>query len=394
MAKANHLATVRVNLLEACEQLKTTFVERDEAVDCIAIALITGQNFILVGEPGTAKTKLVQAAFSHIESARTFSTLLGPYVTEDKLFGPVDIQSLKGTDSGGRSKWQRVLDGRLADCDLGMLDEILKASEGTLNSMLGALNERVYDGQPIVMHCCGSATNWPEVRRKGANIEALWDRLLLRCPVSAVRDRDKRAQLLAQSEKVAAYSPRARVSLDDLKAVKAHLGAIEIKPGLRLALVEVAERLAKINTHVSDRRLAQVQAVLRASAWLAGRESVDLDDFKSLSFCTWDESAERFKASAAIMDTLDQDTIRHVVQQLQAAVRQCVGATTADQAPRMCKVAAEVANKINEYVEQHAIGRKGWEANVKPEVAKLRTEQSRLTKLMGKYVGTEKGANQ
>jgi MoxR-like ATPase len=92
---------VRVKLLEMGAQLTSTFVERDDAVKAILLALVTRNNFILVGDPGTAKTKLARAAFAHVTQARVFATLCGAFATEDKIFGPVSSSSSR---TGGRAR--------------------------------------------------------------------------------------------------------------------------------------------------------------------------------------------------------------------------------------------------------------------------------------------------
>jgi MoxR-like ATPase len=381
-------------LAEIETQLNGAFVERQEAVRAILLALITGQNFILVGPPGTAKTQIMKAAFSHVTGARTFSVLCGAFATEDKIFGPVDLGELK------ENRWKRATTGRLADCELAILDEVLKANTGTINSMLTAMNEREYDGQPIPLRCCGAATNWPEVRAKTEHAAAFWDRLMIRVPIKKLEagpdpqvanqpqvakkkaPNKDRLRMLQQAATAPRYAPRHTVSLTELDAVVEESSQLPIPDLIFSELLHITDQMLQVQLDVSDRRLVNMLAVLRANAWLAGRDKVKVDDFEVIKFCAWDATEAQYTAVDKIAQRVDQDNVKHVVDLLNAAIRQCKNATDPSQAPNFAKQATEAAFRINEFIKANAIREANWLKTIKPLIDEFKREKNRMEGLI------------
>lgn len=376
---------VRVAIVEAAKQLKATFIDRDDAIDAIWVAMLAGANFILVGDPGTAKTALAMALFSHVTDARRFDVLCGSFVTPDQVFGPVDVMALKGRvlDDGTEvpGTYRRITDGRLADCELGFLDEVLKSNAGCVNSMLTALNERTFDGQKIPLRCCGSATNWPEVQSRNEIVNAFWDRILVRVPVRRVADEALRLRMLEAADRVRAYVPSVTITLEELDQARAEVERITVRDSMRRALVKTGEALGK-HSPISDRRLAQAQRVLRARAWLDGRSDVALDDFDALRYCAWDQSEAHYNAAKAVTDALDQDVVRTIVAWLQQGIRECEQVKQPEHAPARAQSAANLVQKIYDYVEQNAVKTANWGKHIAPLVKQLHAEQQRIIQLV------------
>jgi MoxR-like ATPase len=363
--------TTRVKIKEAIEQLNGTFIQREEAVNVVWLALLTGQNFILVGDPGTAKTALVQACYSHITGARVFSTLCGAFATEDKIFGPVDVEAFK------RGEWNRSIKGRLADCELGFLDEMLKTNEGTLNGMLTALNERVYEGKRIPLRTCGAATNWPEVNARTDNVAALWDRVLLRCEVKEVGHgmqpkecETARIKMLEAVDAVARYAPKVQLSLAELDAARAEVEAVQVGESVRRSIVATQERLEKQNIRNSSRRFGALQRALRASAWLDNRAAVRLDDFDVLKFGLWANNKDIEKVDAVI-EAVDHDVVNQCIMKLKDATKQCRSNPSIQAAPKLIKTASAAAAEASAMLKQFG-ARSAGRAKIKAEIKALR----------------------
>jgi MoxR-like ATPase len=364
------MTTTRVKIKDAIKQLTTTFVERDQAVLCIWLALLTRANFILVGDPGTAKTALVHAVYSHIEGARTFSMLCGSFATEDKVFGPVDIKAFQ------EGEYRKVIKKRLADCELGFLDEMMKANEGTLNGMLTALNERTYEGAPIPLRTLGAATNWPEVRARTDNVAALWDRLLLRAEVCDIKGEKERVRLLEAVDKVKRYKPSVVVTLAELDAAAAEVDAVTIESQVRNSIVQIQASLEKQKIFASSRRYGALQQALRAMAWLDGRTEVRLDDFDALSFGLWTDR-EQIDQVKAVVDAVDHEVVTNCVSKLKEATSQCRGNAAPTAIPRLLQLAATASNEARTLLENRGARTKGRE-QIKTEINKLRVVYQEL----------------
>src|SRR5580700_10156339 len=122
---------------EVLRPLKQAFVGKDEIIDLLGVCLVGGENLFILGPPGTAKSALVNQLAARMEG-RTFDYLLTRFTEPNELFGPFDIRKLRDGELLTNTE------GMLPEASLVFLDELLNANSAILNSLLVALNERVF----------------------------------------------------------------------------------------------------------------------------------------------------------------------------------------------------------------------------------------------------------
>src|ERR671912_724017 len=122
---------------EVLDPMKRSFVGKDEIIDLMGVALVAGENLFLLGPPGTAKSALVFELGRRLRG-HTFEYLLTRFTEPNELFGPFDIRRLREGDLVTNTE------GMLPEASLIFLDELLNANSAILNSLLMALNERVF----------------------------------------------------------------------------------------------------------------------------------------------------------------------------------------------------------------------------------------------------------
>src|SRR3954447_48977 len=122
---------------EVLEPMKRAFVGKDEIIDLMGVCLVAGENLFLLGPPGTAKSMLVHDLGRRLDG-RTFDYLLTRFTEPNELFGPFDIRRLR------EGELVTNTEGMLPEASLVFLDELLNANSAILNSLLMALNERVF----------------------------------------------------------------------------------------------------------------------------------------------------------------------------------------------------------------------------------------------------------
>ena len=309
-------AQTRESIKETVTQLNETFIARADAIRAMVLAYLTGEHYLLVGEPGVAKTALAVCFAAHLQGAQFFKTLFGAFTPPEAVFGPMDINEFKAgnyTHSTARM---------LPEAHHAFLDEYLKGSDGLVNSLLTQLNEREFEGQKTPLMTCGMATNWPEMLMRSDSIAALYDRTLLRVVVDDVEDEDDVADVLEKIEAVEDYKPRATFTLDELKAVQAEVNAVEISRDVRKLMANVRKRLGpttlpngeeKEGVQISSRRLGKLQKILKANAWMNGREEVTVEDFEVLQWGLWSDQQDIEKVHA-VLGSIDQEAITEVVK--------------------------------------------------------------------------------
>src|SRR5258708_18348043 len=122
---------------EVVEPLKSRFVGRDEVIDLIALAVVAGEHLFLYGPPGTAKSALIRQFASAVQG-RYFEYLLTRFSEPNEIFGPIDLARLR------EGAVATVTTGMLPEAEFAFLDELFNANSAILNTLLTALNERIY----------------------------------------------------------------------------------------------------------------------------------------------------------------------------------------------------------------------------------------------------------
>lgn len=298
---ANATAQVAVGKVrDLVDALDAAFVERAVESRLLALALLSGEHVLLLGDPGTGKSAITTAFTGALTGARGFAYLLGKYSVPEELFGPLDLAALKA------GRYRRVTAGRLPEADVAFLDEIFKANSAVLNALLTALNERAFDddGQrkQIPLRLCVGASN--EMPEDDAGLDALFDRFLFRRWVSAIKDRDALRGLLAGSG-----APAVAVRLDwsDVEAARAAAFPLRRQGGVYFvptATLGIVERLKAAVDTIGDCkiRIGRIgdDAGSRADVGFAAKESLT-DGLAELraTVAAWRESARSVRADSS-----------------------------------------------------------------------------------------------
>jgi MoxR-like ATPase len=266
------------------EPIKRRLVGKDEIVEVMGVSLIAGENTFLLGPPGTGKSALVQELASRL-NGRTFDYLLTRFTEPSELFGPFDLRRLREGDLVTNTE------GMLPEADFVFLDELLNANSAVLNSLLMALNERIFrrgrqtSKLPMLL-AIGASNRLPEDEALGA----LFDRFLLRVHCGNV-DNDRLGEVLDtgwQRESTQISEPA--LSIDDAKLLQAAIAKVDLAES-RKAYIALLSRLREAGMPISDRRAVRLQRVLAASAIVCGRQSTIVSDLWVLRYI-WDNPAQ------------------------------------------------------------------------------------------------------
>ncbi|WFO74542.1 MoxR family ATPase [Desulfurococcaceae archaeon MEX13E-LK6-19] len=248
------------------EELSKPFVGREEEAYAIALALISGEHVVLIGEPGTAKSALARRA-AELVNARFFKYLLTRFTEPDELFGPLDINALK------HGKYVRITKNKLPEAEIAFIDEIFNANSAILNMFLTIMNERiVYDGYNEIhvplWTMIAASNNVPDE----PELQALYDRFLYRHFVKPVGE-DKWLKLIDAVWKIeAGYYEKAEpiLSMDQLRALNKLLFEVDLSK-IKEKLVKIYAVFEDHGIHITDRRKGKALKAIAGSALLSGR---------------------------------------------------------------------------------------------------------------------------
>ena len=284
------------------------FLERDELIDGALVALLAAQHVLVIGPPGTAKSMLADEVCRRLGGARYFQWLLTRFTTPEELFGAVSLKALEADD------YRRLTTHKLPEAHIAFLDEIFKASSSILNTILTLMNERrFHNGREVaevpLLTLFAASNELPE----DDELLALHDRFLLRFVVDYL-DEDFRFLKLLQAGPVAA---RTMLPLAALDQARAEAGALPVPGAVLRAMTDLRRELRAKNVIASDRRWAQAVGVLRAHAWLAGRDAASEEDVPFLEHVLWRDPAERAVVRTAVRELLSgyEDEVRVLLYQ-------------------------------------------------------------------------------
>jgi len=265
---------------EVLQPMKRTFVGKDEIIDLLGVCLVGGENLFILGPPGTAKSALVHNLSRRLHG-ESFDYLLTRFTEPNELFGPFDIRKLREGELATNTE------GMLPEAYLVFLDELLNANSAILNSLLTALNERVFrrgkETRPLkALMFVGASNHLPE----DDALNALFDRFLLRVHCDSVAAEQLTDVLEAGWRLHHDTVPTASFSFEEVRNLQGLIAAVDVTT-LRSVFVELIHRIRHAGISVSDRRAVKLQRLMAASAILCGRMDVRVSDMWVLKFI-WD----------------------------------------------------------------------------------------------------------
>ena len=261
--------------------------ERDEMIHCIAIALLASKNIFILGDTGQAKSYCINGFRKHITDAKQFERIMSKQTDEEQLFGRLDLSSIipgnmpsnelskdvsysvklnevkkayAQYEIDGKTesleKAQRLVKelgdikeiicaikeiepkvittGKIPDSHIVFLDEIFKSNDGILNSLLTALNERVYtnEGQTMkipTISFFAASNEIPDFSEPENEIlKPLYDRFDLKIVTEYVKEKDNRQAILKQKQQSALKSNNTMITLNELYAMQNEVKLVKV----------------------------------------------------------------------------------------------------------------------------------------------------------------------
>ena len=204
----------------------------------------------------------------------------------------------------------------------------LQANDGVLNSLLKALNERIYTNEGIsvsipVISFFAASNEIPNFHNpEEKSLRALYDRFDFKVCTRYVEDKANRMKILQKKQKNGTAPMQAVIQLEDLYAMQEEVKAVKIPDSLNELADNILCELRRKDIMVTDRTYFGFSPVVQAEAWLAGRDTVQPQDMKALVNYLWDKPEDREIVEEAIT-RLTENPLGDKLDELLARAYQC-----------------------------------------------------------------------
>lgn len=197
-------------------ELNKNLVGKEKVIKLSLLTMLAGENLILFGKPGTAKSEIARRLSIAIDGDSYFEYLLTKFTTPEEIFGPLSIQELKA------DRFRRNVEGYMPNVKVAFLDEIFKANSSILNSLLTIINEKIYHNGnekiKVPLQSLISASN--ELPIGDSELNALYDRFLVRKTVDYLENDEELLQLFDLSDEKFIVPENIQIKITEMDRIR------------------------------------------------------------------------------------------------------------------------------------------------------------------------------
>lgn len=365
--------TIRNRMKALLEDMNRGAMEREEVIGLSLLAAMAGESIFLLGLPGVGKSMVARRLKDAFSGATSFEYLMSRFSTPDEIFGPVSISKLKDDDT-----YERVTDGYLPTADIAFLDEIWKAGPAIQNSLLTAINEKIFrnGGHDMSLPLIGLISASNELPAEGEGLEALWDRFIIRYIVNPISDRSSfKALIIGKGDCYEGVGRSSQLTREEWESMRKESESIAIPSYIVDLIANLRTKyIVRMNRryssqldngdedikipYVSDRRWKKIVGILRMSALMNGRDQVDLSDCMLLEHMIWDDDSEIPQVCADVQEEVAKGVFKRTAADMKEKPRATRSSAKAD--PYM--LTSDGCYVIEAGAEKIKVSRKDYEA--------------------------------
>jgi len=284
-SRAPTLNQALAKLAQIKNYLNSLFVAREQQINAVLCNVISLENAILLGPPGTVKTSIIKTT-AQLFNMRFYKHLMTPFDEKIELIGYLDVKEFL------ENKKIQYIYTDLVSSHIVYFDEIFKSSSSVRNMLLEILEERTVDNKPTKILAVFSSSN--EISTD-AEDSALYDRFTIRDFHDYIDETylgallEKALELdIRELEKRINYNFEAKnasvpqLTIEDLKVLvqevikrsRAILKKQEYIDKIKEFIIKAKEK----GIILSDRRKHKILKVASAYSIVLGKKETTLDD--------------------------------------------------------------------------------------------------------------------
>lgn len=261
-------------------ELEQKFIEREEILRLMILAIFAKQHIFLIGPPGVGKTYLLKIILSMVEDAKLWEIQMTKDTKEKNLFGdentPIEETMMNGSQ-------------------FFFFDEMFKATDDLLVSTLTVWNERYYTHKgksvEIPVYSLFAASNEIPFTEK---IEPFIDRLLIWYEIRRIQKPENFLRYLrGDFDKSKDLSWKFNIETIDFVYAKA-MSEVKFSKESEKKYLQLKDAILKDGIPISDRKLGEkfIISALKVSAFLNNRREIDYSDLMLILHMAWSKGVD------------------------------------------------------------------------------------------------------
>lgn len=156
--------TIYTKLKKCTNYVKANFIQRNDTIELITVALLTKSHLLLEGAPGIAKSDVVRTYIRSVfrdYSDWFFDLQFSTRTVSEDIFGPMKLSVLKDEHNPRVEYNTRLM---FPECRVALLDEVFRGQSRLLTTMFQVMVERIFKNGQELMSCplssCFGTTNF------------------------------------------------------------------------------------------------------------------------------------------------------------------------------------------------------------------------------------------
>lgn len=288
LTTAEKMAAIR----EFCED--NGLIGRRTEMQVVQVAIAAKLHVLLYGTAGVAKSMTVDGILRHLPDTRQFKTQAYKASPPEQFLGPLSIKGM------AEDRFERIVDGRLPDCEVAFIDELSRAPRAVLPAFQGMMVEREFDAghgmQHVPLKSLIGAVN--HLLEDDSELAAFFDRFTLKLIVTPPPSQDQftlilKGALVRRREGLPDIPDELLISAKELSDLQREVESVHVPDDVLDRCGELWSNLVGIGITPSIRRYVDLTKAMQAAALLDGRDEVIQDDLQMAQHSLWTAPDER-----------------------------------------------------------------------------------------------------
>lgn len=256
---------------------------------------------LFYGSPGVAKSMTVDNIRRHFPHLSQFKTQAYKASPPEQFLGQVSIKGMAD------DKFYRLIQDKLPDVDIAVVDEIARAPRALLPSFQGMMVEREFDSgngvQKVPLQSLiGTANHVPE----DPELEAFFDRFTFKIVVQGPQSQQDFIRIMESAMRIQQHGvpdvpDELLISEGELREFQAFATQVRVDRSVLLKFGELWAQILALDIYVSPRRWGDLLLGMKVQAALDGREEVIDDDLQLAQHSLWNRPEDAPKVYAEVV---------------------------------------------------------------------------------------------